>query len=90
MSDKLCPLFQGPCKEHSCRWYVNVQGHHPQTGAQISEWGCAVEWLPVLLIENAKVNRETGAAVESFRNMSAAMAGLTGDNLLKLVRKDSE
>jgi hypothetical protein len=25
-------------------------------------------WTPMLLIENSKVNRETGAAVESFRN----------------------
>ena len=24
--------------------------------------------MPVLMIENSKVNRETGAAVESFRN----------------------
>jgi len=25
-------------------------------------------WLPVLLIENAQMSRQTGAAVESFRN----------------------
>ncbi len=25
-------------------------------------------WLPVLLIENAQQSRQTGAAVESFRN----------------------
>jgi len=25
-------------------------------------------WTPILMIENSKVNRETGAAVESFRN----------------------
>ena len=25
-------------------------------------------WTPILLIENTKINRETGSAVESFRN----------------------
>lgn len=43
-------------------------GTNPQTGVQVSEWGCAVEWLPVLLIENAKEVRQTAAAVESARN----------------------
>ena len=32
------------------------------------DWGCAVGWLPVLLIENSQQQRSTGAAVESFRN----------------------
>lgn len=27
-----------------------------------------MSWLPILLIENAQQNRQTGAAVESFRN----------------------
>jgi hypothetical protein len=34
----------------------------------VDEWGCAVAWLPLLLIENASQSRQTGAAVESFRN----------------------
>jgi hypothetical protein len=25
-------------------------------------------WMPILLIENAQMSRQTGAAVESFRN----------------------
>ena len=28
----------------------------------------AMAWMPVLLIENAQMSRQTGAAVESFRN----------------------
>jgi hypothetical protein len=31
---------------------------------------CAIKWIPVLLIENAQMERQTGAAVESFRNES--------------------
>jgi hypothetical protein len=45
-----------------------VQGKNPQTGETVSNGDCAFCWTPVLLIENSKVNRETGAAIESFRN----------------------
>ena len=51
-----------------CRFWIYVQGQNPQTGETISNGDCAIAWMPVLLIENSKVNRETGAAVESFRN----------------------
>lgn len=64
----LCPLHQAPCKQLDCAWFSQLRGTHPNTGAEIDEWGCAVTWLPILLIENAKESRQTGAAVESFRN----------------------
>jgi len=70
MADKTCPLLKGACIEHGCRWYIQVLGNNPQTGAPLDKWGCAVEWLPVLLIENSQQQRQTGAAVESFRNES--------------------
>lgn len=34
----------------------------------MDERGCAMNWLPVLLVENSRVSRGTSAAVESFRN----------------------
>jgi hypothetical protein len=43
-------------------------GKSPQTGQDLNQWGCAIEWLPVLLIENAQVERQTGASVDSFKN----------------------
>lgn len=43
-------------------------GKSPQTGQDLSQWGCAIEWLPVLLIENAQVERQTGASVDAFKN----------------------
>lgn len=52
----------------ACRFWVTVQGMHPQTGETTNHKDCAMAWMPVLMIENSKVNRETGAAVESFRN----------------------
>jgi hypothetical protein len=64
-----CPLnnFE-PCKELDCAWFIKVQGTNPNTGAEIDEWGCAITWMPILMIENSQQQRQTGAAVESFRN----------------------
>ena len=71
--------MNGPCIEDgairdgelvACRFWVTVQGKHPQTGADLNVPDCAIAWTPMLLIENTKVNRGTAAAVESFRNES--------------------
>lgn len=64
-----CPLndFE-PCKQFDCAWFMKINGSDPNTGKEIEEWGCAMAWLPIMLIENAKQSRQTGAAVESFRN----------------------
>lgn len=73
----ICPMMGGECVEDgairdgelvACRFWVTVQGKNPQTGETVNNGDCAMAWMPVLLIENSKVNRETGAAVESFRN----------------------
>lgn len=64
-----CPLdgFK-PCRQLECAWFVKIAGTHPQTGAEIEDWGCAMSWMPILAIENSQQQRQTGAAVESFRN----------------------
>lgn len=64
----LCPLLKKDCVQMQCAWFTQLRGKNPQTGAEVDEWGCAVTWLPVLLIENSQQQRQTGAAVESFRN----------------------
>lgn len=71
MAVKTCPLLKTPCIEHGCHWYTHLLGTNPQTDKPIDEFGCAVVWLPVLLIENAKEIRQTAAAVESARNQQA-------------------
>ena len=53
---------------YRCEWYVHVRGKDPQTEKEVDKWGCAVAWMPVLQIENAQMSRQTGAAIESFRN----------------------
>lgn len=65
---KFCPLIKKDCIGLQCSWFTQVRGKHPQTGADVDEWSCAVTWLPILLIENSQQQRQTGAAVESFRN----------------------
>lgn len=64
-----CPLHNfEPCKELECAWFTQIRGHNPNTGAEVDDWGCAISWMPILMIENSQQQRSTGAAVESFRN----------------------
>ena len=63
-----CPLVQGECKKWECAFFTQVRGTNPNTGQDIDEWNCAIALMPMLLIEGAQQSRQTGAAVESFRN----------------------
>ena len=47
---------------------------NPQTGEEVDEWDCAVKWVPMMLIENTQMQRQTGAAIESFRNESVKVS----------------
>lgn len=55
-----------------CGWFIQIRGSNPNTGEEVDDWGCAVAWMPVLTIENSMMQRQTGAAVESFRNEMVA------------------
>lgn len=64
-----CPLHNfEPCRQLECAWFLKIRGANPNTGEDVDDWGCAMSWLPILLIENSQQQRSTGAAVESFRN----------------------
>ena len=63
-----CPLIGEECMKLKCAWFTQIRGQNPQSGEEVDEWGCAVTRLPMLLIENSQQQRQTGAAVESFRN----------------------
>ena len=52
----------------ACRFWVYVHGKNPQDGTDVKQGDCAFCWTPMLLIENSQMQRQTGAAVESFRN----------------------
>lgn len=64
-----CPLDNfNPCRQLECAWFMKIAGTNPNTGESVDEWGCSMAWLPILMIENSQQQRQTGAAVESFRN----------------------
>jgi hypothetical protein len=63
-----CPLLKKKCIGLKCMWFTKLQGTDMNTGKDIDEYACAVTWLPMLLVENSGMQRQTGAAVESFRN----------------------
>lgn len=68
-----CPLGH-KCEEardgviHRCTWFIKLRGTNPNSGEEVDEHGCAMAWLPVLLIETAGATRSAGAAIESLRN----------------------
>lgn len=63
-----CPLIKKDCMGLKCAWITQIRGINPNTGDALDEWSCAITWLPMLLIENSQMQRQTGAAMESFRN----------------------
>jgi hypothetical protein len=63
-----CPLIKKKCIEHKCAWFAHIRGLNPNTGAEVDEWACAVAWMPLMAVEIAQKENQTGAAVESFRN----------------------
>jgi len=63
-----CPLIKKDCVGLTCAWYTRVQGYDMNSGNQVDSYECAISWLPMLLIENSGQQRQTGSAVESFRN----------------------
>lgn len=50
-----------------CPWYTQVKGH-TNVGAETIDWGCAIAWMPALLINASNESRKGTIATESFRN----------------------
>lgn len=57
---------------HRCAWYTEVKGEHPQTGEAINQSKCAMTWLPMMMVEQARQQRSTAAVLESTRNIFKA------------------
>lgn len=51
-----------------CPWYIEVKGYDSNRGEEVSNWGCAIAWMPALMINTANESRQGAAATESFRN----------------------
>lgn len=54
--------------KHSCPKWIHIKGANPQTGDPVDHFGCSDSFQHLLMIENSQMQRQTGAAVESFRN----------------------
>jgi hypothetical protein len=76
MAERSCPLGHS-CEK--CLWFTKLRGQNPQTGQEMDSEGCAIAFLPILLIENSQQQRQTAAAVESTRNeVIKSLAGAAG------------
>lgn len=76
MAERSCPLGWHCDK---CLWHTRLRGMNPQSGQEIDQDGCAIAFLPILLIENSQQQRQTAAAVESTRNsLSNAISRAAG------------
>ena len=68
---KFCPLIQKDCLGLQCSWFTQVRGTHPQSGADVDEWACAIVWMPMLAISTAQEVRQGAAATERMGNVIA-------------------
>ena len=87
----LCPLWKEKCKQLDCEWFIKVAGTDPQDkDRHIEEWGCAVNFQFMGLLEVAK--RVSGGfdgvqkATESMRNEVVKTNTATLDALVELAR----
>jgi hypothetical protein len=84
-----CPLLKKECIGLKCAWFTQIRGTNPNSGKEVDEWACAITWLPVLLVENSQQQRQTGAAVESFRNEMVKTNETSQQILLETIQQSS-
>lgn len=77
-----CPFIKEDCIQNKCALFTCVRGFDANTGKEIDDWGCAVGWLPTLIISGANESRKTTAATESFRNEMVVQGQQTQQALL--------
>lgn len=90
-----CPLgakceevktIQGKQVLARCPWYAKVRGLNMNTGEEHDEWGCAIAWMPALLINTANESRKGVAATESFRNAVVKERNIQTAEALRAIR----
>lgn len=60
-----------------CNRWVQIIGTDANTGQPVNESRCVDNWTHTLMIENSQMQRQTGAAVESLRNLIVGPAERT-------------
>lgn len=75
----ICPLMssvvQKDCIESKCQFWTHLLGKNPQTEGTIDKFGCAIEFLPILLVENAQMVRQGAASTDKVANMVNGLRG---------------
>jgi len=67
---KGCPYMRmKPCVGDECSMYMHMMGSNPQTGQPVDQFGCAIAFTPVLIIENSGQQRGACASIDSMRNV---------------------
>ena len=75
--DKLvCPFHRKRMSKvcSTCPMWIAIRGIDPNSGEEVDGMNCAISWGPMLMIENSQQQKQTTAAVESFRNEVARQA----------------
>lgn len=63
-----CPLLRGPCIEQKCKFWTHLYGKNPQSDQTLDKFGCAIEFIPILLVENAQMIRQAAASTDKVAN----------------------
>lgn len=69
-----------------CAWYTKVVGKDPQSEKEIDHWGCAMAFMPVIMLENNQAVSGLQAATESARNESVNIGQSVAGGLLALAQ----
>lgn len=73
---------------YRCPWYVEVRGVDVNTGKEVGEFGCAMAWMPTLLINTANESRKGVAATESFRNEMVTQGVQAQQEMLEMAQRN--
>jgi hypothetical protein len=78
---------------HTCSWWTHIRGKHPQGEEIIDQWACAIAWMPMLMVENSQMQRQTGASVDKVASVMYQAAvdstALRAEAISDVIRKIS-
>lgn len=95
----ICPLLSAlrkqDCVENKCKFWTHLVGKNPQSEGTVDKFGCAVEFLPILLVENAQMIRQTAASTDKVANQvqksrAEFIGALTNDAQKRLLDADPQ
>jgi hypothetical protein len=70
--------------------FLQIRGANPQTGEPVDLWDCVFTIMALLTIENSQQQRQTGAAIESFRNEMVRSNVVTQNLMLSKIETGDE